>query len=137
MDLRHFLFSFEGRISRAQWWLFSIPYALFVSLLYLSQSDGFASSAPLKTYAAIVLLIVSTAVTYMWLAVNVKRCHDRGHSGWFVLLSIFPLVNIWYLVEVGFLRGQPGVNKYGPDPKATMVSPTIFGPSTHPQSKAG
>ena len=48
MDLRHFLFSFEGRISRAQWWLFSIPYALFVSLLYLSQSEGFASSDALK-----------------------------------------------------------------------------------------
>ena len=137
MDLRHFLFSFGGRIPRAQWWLFSIPYALFVSLLYLSQSDGSASSVPLKTYAPLVILILSAAATYMWLAVNVKRCHDRGHSGWFVLLSIFPLVNIWYLVEVGFLRGQPGVNKYGPDPKATMVSPTIFGPSTHPQSKAG
>ena len=137
MDLRHFLFSFEGRISRAQWWLFSIPYALFVSLLYLSQSEGFASSDPLKTNAAIVILIVSTAATYMWLAVNVKRCHDRGHSGWFVLLSLLPLANIWYLVEVGFLRGQAGVNKYGPDPKATMVTPTIFGSPTHPQPKAG
>jgi uncharacterized membrane protein YhaH (DUF805 family) len=129
MDLRHFLLSFDGRISRAQWWAFSIPYALLVSLLYLSQAE--------RAYAAPVILMVSVVATYMWLAVNIKRCHDRGRSGWFVILSLLPLANIWYLIEVGFLRGQSGPNKYGPDPKATVVSPSIFGSPSHPQPKAG
>ena len=136
MGLRQFLFSFEGRISRLEWWEFSIPYAVFLALLYWAESS-FAESGPRKTYVAIAIIVVYAVALYMWVAVNAKRCHDRGHSGWFVLLSLLPLANIWYLVEVGFLRGQTGVNKYGPDPKATMVTPTIFGSPTHPQPKAG
>ena len=135
MDFLHFLFSFEGRISRLEWWEFSIPYAVFVSLLYLSQSD-FAESGPRKTYVAIAIFVVYAVALYMWLAVNVKRCHDRGHSGWFVLLGLIPLVNIWYVVEVCFLPGQSGPNRFGPDPKATTLAPSFSFPS-HPHPKAG
>jgi uncharacterized membrane protein YhaH (DUF805 family) len=48
-----------------------------------------------------------------------KRCHDRDRSGWFQLISLIPLIgSIWLLVEVGFLRGTPGPNRFGPDPLA-------------------
>ena len=33
-----------------------------------------------------------------------------------MLLMFVPLLNFWYLVEVLFLRGTIGPNKYGPDP---------------------
>ena len=52
------------------------------------------------------------------LAINTKRCHDRDRSGWFILLSLIPLVNLWYIVEVGFLPGTKGNNRFGPDPLA-------------------
>ena len=120
---------FRGaHLSRAVVGVFD-SYALLVSLLYLSQSE--------RAYGASVILMVSVVATYMWLAVNVKRCHDRGHSGWFVVLSLLPLANIWYLIEVGFLRGQSGPNEYGPDSKATVVTPTIVDFPSHSQPKAG
>lgn len=53
---------------------------------------------------------------YPTLAVNVKRCHDRGRSGWFVLVGIVPLLNYWYLIEICFLPGTEGANQYGTDP---------------------
>jgi len=55
---------------------------------------------------------------YPSIAVSVKRCHDRNRSGWFLLIGLIPLVNLWVLVELGFLRGTPGENRFGSDPLA-------------------
>ena len=134
MGLRQFLFSFEGRISRLEWWEFSIPYAVFLFLLYWTESS-FAELGPRETFAVIAIVVTYAVALFMWMAVNVKRCHDRGHSGWFVLLGLIPLVNIWYVVDVCFLPGQHGPNRFGPDPRATRVP--VFSFPGHPQLKAG
>ena len=62
--------------------------------------------------------ILAIIAIYPSIAVSVKRCHDRDRSGWFLLLGLIPLVNIWVLVELGFLKGTTGENKYGSDPLA-------------------
>jgi uncharacterized membrane protein YhaH (DUF805 family) len=57
------------------------------------------------------------AAIYPAIAVYAKRWHDRGKSGWWTLIILVPAIgSIWLLVELGFLRGTPGANKYGPDP---------------------
>jgi uncharacterized membrane protein YhaH (DUF805 family) len=106
-------------------------------------------------------LIVFLAFTIVsWIsafAVGVKRLHDRDKSGWWVLLFLLapsvlgsiantseqPLVgfvlglasfviSIWALVELGFLRGTVGPNRYGPDPlqrpDVASVAPASAGP---------
>jgi uncharacterized membrane protein YhaH (DUF805 family) len=55
-------------------------------------------------------------ILYPTLAVIARRCHDRNRSGWFQLLGLIPLVNIWVMIELGCLKGTSGDNKYGPDP---------------------
>jgi uncharacterized membrane protein YhaH (DUF805 family) len=60
--------------------------------------------------------IFALVALYPSLAVSVKRCHDRDRSGWFLLLGLIPLVNLWVVIEVCFLRGMSGPNKYGPVP---------------------
>ncbi len=109
-SLRDFLFSFQGRIRRSEYWLrFSLPaVAVAVVLSVIDVSLGTDGVLP---------MIFNLIILYPSLAINVKRCHDRNRSGWFMLINIIPLVGaIWYLVEVGFLRGTPGENRFGPDP---------------------
>jgi uncharacterized membrane protein YhaH (DUF805 family) len=53
---------------------------------------------------------------YPSLAVSVKRCHDRSRSGWFLLVGIIPLINLWVFVELWLSRGTVGENQYGLDP---------------------
>jgi uncharacterized membrane protein YhaH (DUF805 family) len=107
-----FLFSFEGRITRRDYWLrFALP--LFVITLVL---DGLASAADFAGLNVISLLI---NLFLMWpsFAVGAKRCHDRDRSGWFQLILLIPLVGaVWLLIELGFLRGTVGPNRFGPDP---------------------
>jgi uncharacterized membrane protein YhaH (DUF805 family) len=55
----------------------------------------------------------------LWISIvgGAKRCHDRDRSGWFQLIVLIPILGaLWLLVELGFLRGTIGANRFGPDP---------------------
>ena len=58
------------------------------------------------------LLLVWPAVV-----VSIKRWHDRGKSGWWVLVTLIPFVGwLWALIENGLLRGDAGANRFGDVP---------------------
>jgi uncharacterized membrane protein YhaH (DUF805 family) len=84
----------------------------------------------------VILIVLVSAV-----AITIRRLHDRGKSGWWVLVFIVApsllnaigsrmgepvpmmvlslagfVISIWAFVELGCLRGTPGDNAYGPDP---------------------
>jgi len=50
------------------------------------------------------------------LACCVRRLHDIGKSGWWVLIGFIPLVGLVLLVFT-LMDSQPGPNQYGPNPK--------------------
>jgi uncharacterized membrane protein YhaH (DUF805 family) len=107
MDWQQLLTSFEGRISRQPFWIGSLVVVganLVVSMLI----GGFIGA------------IVSVALIYPSVCVAIKRWHDRGKPGWWVLIGLIPVIGwIWTLVECGFLEGDPGDNEYGPNPLAS------------------
>jgi len=52
------------------------------------------------------------------LAVCVRRLHDIGKSGWWVLIGLVPVIGgIWLLVLM-CLDGEPKENQWGANPKA-------------------
>jgi uncharacterized membrane protein YhaH (DUF805 family) len=148
MDWGKLLFSFQGRINRAKYWLAILLYVL-VSILagiigYASDSEGLATT--LSSAVSLVTFISG-------ILVGIKRLHDRDKSGWWLMLFyiapgvllgigavttllgfadesagagmtglVFSLAGlaivIWAFVELGCLRGTVGSNKYGPDPLA-------------------
>jgi|SRR5450631_1150705 uncharacterized membrane protein YhaH (DUF805 family) len=122
--MTNLLFGFRGRITRAKFWLVAL--AIFVVELILFAALGGnaamwanpqAALAAIGPVAGIVFLIFGVVVTWISLAVAVKRYHDRDKSGWWVLIILVPVIGgLWYLIECGFLRGSEGHNKYGHDP---------------------
>jgi uncharacterized membrane protein YhaH (DUF805 family) len=107
----HFLWSFAGRVPRRDYWLrFFLP-ALLAGL----GAGVIDAAAGTRALAA----LVQIALIWPTIAVGAKRCHDRDRSGWFQLVGLIPVVGpIWLLVELGFLRGTRGPNRFGPDPLA-------------------
>ena len=49
---------------------------------------------------------------------TVRRLHDTGRSGWWILLSLIPVIGALVLLYFMVISGQPQANEYGPDPKA-------------------
>ncbi len=114
-NLAQILFSFEGRIRRRTFWysvlmrwLLSVAMVLFVFLV-----TGLHN----RTAHLISFSLMNILFLWMHIAVQVKRFHDRGKSGFMVLINLIPLFGgLWTLVECGFLPGTPGRNEYGPEP---------------------
>ena len=114
------LFSFEGRINRAKFSGYVVPLNMiwFTGLMIDSSTTG----EPGAFYWIGILISFWPA-----LALNVKRCHDREKSGWFYLVALIPFLNLWYFIEIGFLKGTDGDNKFGPDPlgQAGVATQTV------------
>ena len=112
---KQILFSFEGRIPRRQYWaVFGIQMGVGLAFVFIAGLIAAAMNAPGMAIA----LLVPYYIASLWvgLAVGVKRCHDRGRSGWFMLLGLVPIANIWLIIEILCLRGTEGPNQYGGDP---------------------
>lgn len=108
-------FSFDGRVSRSTYWLkFMLPYSLiYVVLAMLDISSGsFDPNTGYGTYSGLFMIMGLMPS----LAMGIKRCHDRNRAGWFLLVSLIPLVNLWLLIGLWFLKGTNGANRYGADP---------------------
>ena len=53
-------------------------------------------------------------LAWISLAVGAKRYHDMDKSGWRQALGLIPLIGpIWVFIELGFVRGTPGPNRFG------------------------
>ena len=96
---RQALFSFHGRVGRAMYWRFAVlPGFLFLSLTALWHLN--------LRLGAVGFMVVGLLVSWVVLAVSVKRCHDRGRSGWFVLVGLIPIAGaLWLLIDLGLLPG--------------------------------
>jgi uncharacterized membrane protein YhaH (DUF805 family) len=98
-------FDWRGRISRKSYWLFGLlPAAI---LLF----DRFVMLGLVGAWASWLVLCLGSVPSIM---IDIKRSHDLGRSGWFTLLLFVPLLNIWPMIELGFIKGSDGVNRHGP-----------------------
>ena len=124
--MKDLLFSFQGRINRAKFWLINIAVVVVEIIIFAILSGGAAMTAdPEQAMAAmggvagIVVIIVFVIAFWISLSLGVRRFHDRNKSGWWVLIVFVPVIgSFWYLIECGFLKGTAGPNSYGPDPLA-------------------
>ena len=60
--------------------------------------------------------LIYVALLWPSIAIQIKRVHDRDWPWAFILVLFIPIVNIWPMIEIMFLRGTVGSNRFGPDP---------------------
>ena len=124
MDFKSLLFSFQGRIGRGPFWigvLILIGFAIVMSIIIAVLGGGMMMSPGASPNIIGIVLYLAYMVIDIWmgLALGVKRCHDRGQSGWWMLITLIPIVGFfWWLINLGILAGDEGDNRFGPNPEA-------------------
>ena len=110
---------FWGRARRKEYWMFTLWNVVIIMFLAALAaiggeigSDSLLSYSPMVLYLLYGLFILSPSFT-----VSVRRLHDIGKSGWWILIGLIPLIGsiillVWYCTE-----GQRCENEWGPDPK--------------------
>ncbi|HYG06084.1 MAG TPA: DUF805 domain-containing protein [Stenotrophomonas sp.] len=117
---------FAGRSRRQEYWMFVLLTLLIyivlgglvVAGIFIGADSPAASGPGPGFYPALLLWVVVTlALLLPTIAVQVRRFHDQGRSGWFWLFNLIPSVGGIIVLVFMCLEGQPGPNQYGPDPK--------------------
>lgn len=142
VDWRHAFLAMEGRLGRRDYWicyLALVPISVLTVLLVESLLGASPKDAPfdVKQKAALCSFLITL---YPRIAILLKRLHDFGWTGWWVLpMAMIGLLQAgtvpsldssvaaerhaaWFLcgvvwmivVFVGARAGNPGVNRYGP-----------------------
>ena len=122
--------AFSGRASRSEYWYFALFYiiiALVLAIIDASIINPLLGIHPVRATGStgILSILFGMGLLLPSLAVAIRRLHDIGKSGWWILLAVIPLVNlIGILVLVYFFikDSQPGSNLYGPNPKEFPVT---------------
>jgi uncharacterized membrane protein YhaH (DUF805 family) len=122
-SLGQVLFSFDGRAPRRQYWGVSlgIVAAFFlqglIAALLFPMFASMGGGGILEVLTLLVFAVFACVALWSSLAITAKRWHDRGKSGWMILVAFIPVIGgLWTLIECGFLRGTEGRNAYGSDP---------------------
>lgn len=150
-------FNFEGRARRKEFWGFVLFFVLLSTVLtfftIIMLISTFPRGASTQSLTPIVEWIAANSI--LWLAflilyllmliptwaVQTRRLHDRGMSGWWlvgsfalgmlynivfytgdnpilsIILGLLNLALSIYLFVQMILDGERGANKYGPNPK--------------------
>lgn len=106
---------FSTRSRRSEYWYFTLFNVLAVFVL--AMVGGMISEVIGSEVGLIPLFIYYFGVLIPSLAVGVRRLHDTGRSGWWLLISLVPLIGSIVLLVFYCEDSNPGPNKWGPNPK--------------------
>lgn len=110
-------FNFSDRSRRKEYWMFMLIAALLS--LVLTMVDAFAGLelaedvGILSTLFSLLLIVPSLSVTF-------RRLHDTGKSGWWILISLIPIIGWIVLLVFTVQDSETGVNRFGTNPKVAV-----------------
>lgn len=113
---------FSGRALRKEYWMF-----FFVNLIIgvaLALIEVLVRTTPGIYIVSVLSGLYSLAVLLPSLGVAIRRLHDTGHTGWWLLIGLIPIIGGIVLLVLYVEDSQPGDNRYGPNPKAAATLAT-------------
>ena len=102
----------QGRARRKEYWMFVLFNMICLVILRVIGEALEAQFLAGLYYLAVLLPSI---------CLGIRRLHDIGKSGWWLLLALIPLVGGLILLVFFCLDSQPGENQYGPNPKGACV----------------
>ena len=145
MTLLRLFFSFRGRLTRAGYWTVNLTWSA-AGAAFIYAWDALDAKLGSSHLAAVALGLMIVPMAISGVAIGTRRLHDRGKSGWWLLLFyLCPLlleaiaelralemesaavvilnvvwrgIALWAFVALGCVPGNTGPNRYGSDPLA-------------------
>ena len=120
-------FNFNGRARRKEYWAFWLCSTILLfallgfGILVDLAINGFRHVPSRNAIGFLPFIMFALAFNLPWIALAVRRLHDFGLSGWFVLLCFIPAIGGVALLVFGLVPSQVGKNSWGPVPAGVVV----------------
>ena len=96
--------NFEGRASRQEYWMFILFNSIFIIALSFIEVFLFG------LYSELLSNLYALAILVPSIAVGIRRMHDTGKSGWFLLIPFYNFI-------LAVTQGESNSNIYGQAPE--------------------
>ncbi len=101
---------FTGRARRKEYWMYMLFWIIGYVILAVLES--------LVGLTGVLTSIYALGLFLPGLGVAIRRLHDTGKTGWWILIALVPLIGAIVLLIFMIQDGTPGDNAHGPNPKA-------------------
>ena len=106
---------FNGRSRRLEYWSWSlVNFIIMLSFIALTVPFGLGSASSDLLLSLYVIFCVVCVIPGV--ALSIRRLHDIGFTGWWILITIVPYASLLLLV-FAFVDSQKETNKWGSSPK--------------------
>jgi uncharacterized membrane protein YhaH (DUF805 family) len=127
---------FNGRARRKEYWYYFLVNIIIAMVLgaltgivsAAASNANSGSMSPVTSVFSCISSLYSLAVLLPGLGVGIRRLHDTGRSGWWLLIGLIPLIGVIWMLVLMAQDSQPGDNQYGPNPKMAAQPPMSFQP---------
>jgi len=100
-------FNFKDRASRSEYWYFQLALTPIYIWSQFPSND---------TQILVIQFILTFGLLIPGITSGVRRLHDRDKTGWFMLISLIPILGVIFLIVMLAEKGTPGKNKFGEYP---------------------
>jgi len=115
---------FNGRARRKEFWMFTL-FSVIISIILSIIDRAIGTTYGANDSSGVLQSIYGLAILLPTIGVAIRRMHDTGRSGWWILISLIPCVGWIIFIVFAAQEGNAGDNQHGPDPKAAER----FGPA--------
>jgi len=106
---------FNGRARRKEYWYFIL--CNFLLSFVIAFVDAMTGNINAETGMGLFSMVYAVLMLVPSIAVGVRRLHDTGRSGWWVLLALIPVLGSLALIYFFAIDSERGDNQYGKNPK--------------------
>jgi uncharacterized membrane protein YhaH (DUF805 family) len=110
---------FSGRSRRSEYWYFGLFYLIFYGVTAIV--DVMAGTFDRASGIGVFTGILTLAFLIPSLSVSVRRLHDTGRTGWWLLIAFVPVVGAIILLVFLAQDSAAGANRFGANPKAGPI----------------
>ena len=104
---------YNGRARRSEFWYWQL-FNLIMNIIFFILA--YVISTQISFVLIPIFIIISLIFLFPTLTIMVRRLHDTGRSGWFLLLLLIPIIG-WIILTIWFCQDSDYQNEYGPSPK--------------------
>ncbi len=115
--IRNHYADFSGRAPRKEYWMFMLMYIILtIGVSFLIATSGLFLGEWAFVVFFVLFIIGVIALIVPSIAIQVRRLHDIGYSGWWYFIGFIPYIGGIIILVMSALRSEIGTNKYGPNP---------------------
>lgn len=118
MEIINEIYTTEGRLNRLRYFKYYIMLVIVSTIIAFIAGfiGGFISGDANSVLVTVPTGIISLATGIGGIMLGIRRLHDLDKSGWFMLVTLIPFVNLIFLLYLWFMPGTVGYNRFGADP---------------------